>query len=134
MWNVVTVWFAALEVVIVLAWFLWRQRHVIKVDPRCTSEVWFHGIGRGSSDWILSKATSSFFFNKMIVKLERIRRARPKHKDQTQHPLPPPPTNTLLNGSNNKQWINNNIITTLERTAAKATMGLKCILLAKSSP
>ena len=38
--------------VIMLAWFLWRQRHVIKVDPRCTFEVWFHGIGRGSFDWI----------------------------------------------------------------------------------
>ena len=25
-----------------LAWFLWLQRHVIKVDPRCTREVWFH--------------------------------------------------------------------------------------------
>ena len=33
-----------------LTWFLWRQRHVIirviKVDPRCTSVVWFHGIPR----------------------------------------------------------------------------------------
>ena len=52
--------------VIVLAWFLWsqrhvmhRQRHVIKVDHRCTSEVWFHGIGRDSYNWVwkgLSKA------------------------------------------------------------------------------
>ena len=30
--------------------FCWRQHHVIKVVPRCTSEVWFHGIGRVSSD------------------------------------------------------------------------------------
>ena len=37
---------AAITLVIVLAWFLWRQyhlmerqRHVIKVDPECTSEV-----------------------------------------------------------------------------------------------
>ena len=41
-----TVWVAVITLVIVLAWFLWRQRHVIKVDPRCTSEVWFHGIPR----------------------------------------------------------------------------------------
>ena len=26
------------------------QRHVIKVDALCTSEVWFHGIDRESSE------------------------------------------------------------------------------------
>ena len=26
-------------------------RDVIKVDPRCTSEVKFYGIGQGSFDW-----------------------------------------------------------------------------------
>ena len=30
--------FAAVTFVIVLAWFLRRQRQVIKVDPRCTSD------------------------------------------------------------------------------------------------
>ena len=39
LWNVVTVCFGAITRVIVLAWFLWSQRLVIKVDPRCTSEV-----------------------------------------------------------------------------------------------
>ena len=39
-----TVRFATVTPFIVLAWFLLRhimlrQRHVIKVDPRCTSEV-----------------------------------------------------------------------------------------------
>ena len=33
------------------------------------------------------------------------------------------------NGSNNKQKVNNNRTTALERTAAQATGGLKCILL-----
>ena len=51
--------FAVITLVIVLTWFPWcqryimqRQRHVIKVDPRCASEVWFHeihGLGRGIS-------------------------------------------------------------------------------------
>ena len=37
--------------IIVSASILWRQRHVIKVDPRCKSDSTdFHGIGRGSSD------------------------------------------------------------------------------------
>ena len=50
-------WCNRTQVVIALALLLWRQchvmwcqRHIIKVDPRCTSEVWFIGIGRGSSD------------------------------------------------------------------------------------
>ena len=42
---------------------MWRQRHVIIVDHRCTSEVWIHGIGRGSSDWYEPmKAFHSFSF------------------------------------------------------------------------
>ena len=36
---------------------------------------------------------------------------------------------TLGNGSNKKQQVKDNRTTTLERTAAKATRGLKCILL-----
>ena len=32
-----------------LAWFKWRHYHVVKVDFWCTSEVWFHRIGQGSS-------------------------------------------------------------------------------------
>ena len=57
LWNVLTVCFVATKLDIVLAWFLWRQRHamwrqlhIIKVDPRCTFKVWFLGIARGSSD------------------------------------------------------------------------------------
>ena len=57
---VITFCFAAITLLILLAGFLWRhrhvmyrQRHVIEVDPWCTSEVWFHGIGRGGSDCIV---------------------------------------------------------------------------------
>ena len=35
-----------------LAWCLWRQRYVIKVDPRYTLEVWFYG----SSDCCVFKS------------------------------------------------------------------------------
>ena len=32
---------------LLLCWFLGRHYHIISVDPQCTSEVWFYGIGRG---------------------------------------------------------------------------------------
>ena len=35
LWNVVTVGFAAIKLVIVLAMYLWRRRHVIKVGTQC---------------------------------------------------------------------------------------------------
>ena len=148
----------------------------IKVDPRCKSEVWLHGIGRGSSDCCQlldvgatryicivfkvkekvneynqevpqsytadqpmapagrdteyqqshdiksnkGKAISSHFLREMIAKLEttlhaHVRidvHARIVQRNKVHIPIP------QNNGGNNKQWIDNNRTTALERTAA----------------
>ena len=67
-----------------------------------------------------SKATSSPFPIEMIAKLYWTQsNAQQKYRTITESP----------NGSNNQHQTNNNRNTALERTAAKATDGLKCILL-----
>ena len=67
-YDVYCVCFAAFKLVIVLAWLLRRQHHVIKVDPRCMSVIvlWLscqiqHMIGGPIIAYIPLCLTSSYF-------------------------------------------------------------------------
>ena len=60
LWNAVTVCFATIKL-IVLAWFLWRRRHAVKVDPRCKSEAFSTELAREAVPIVLKSTHGSTY-------------------------------------------------------------------------